>query len=54
MEETKDIAVILTFQLTNRTMAAAGNGNNGLPLTGGHHARQDITEPNMVGRAVLN
>jgi hypothetical protein len=50
----KDTAVILTLKLTNRTMAAAGDGNDDLTLTGPHHARQDITEPNMVGRAVLN
>jgi hypothetical protein len=51
--EKKEV-VTLTSQLTNRTMTDAGDRNNGLSLTGSHHAGQDITEPNMAGRLILN
>lgn len=40
-------AVTLTLQLTNRTMLAAGDWNNGLALTEGHHTGQYVTGPNM-------
>lgn len=40
-------AVTLTLQLTNRTMSAAGDWNNGLPLTAGHHTGQYVTGPKM-------
>jgi hypothetical protein len=51
--EKKEV-VTLTSQLTNRTMTDAGDRNVGLSLTESHHAGQEITEPNMAERLILN
>lgn len=40
-------AVTLTLQLTNGTMFAAGDWNNGLPLTASNHTGQYVTGTNM-------